>query len=104
MRVILFLLKLVLRILLIPIWLILLWAWVIVAMLVNLYSIAQGFATFVIGLTFVGWLIWYRHIPMGFVLLAVTECILFTILYAGVMIQVILEEIRKNVGLFILGV
>lgn len=93
-----FIVKLIGRILLIPVWILLLIAWALVAAIVNIYGLIKGFATLFLGLILIGWLIWYRHLPTGYLILAIAEGILLTILFAGSFVQVILEEARRSIG------
>ena len=71
MRVILFILKLIGRILLIPLWLILAFIGVCVSAVVNLYCVAKGLVGLLLGAMLVCTIIWYRTQYMNYILLPV---------------------------------
>ena len=98
MRVILFILKLIGRILLIPVWLILAFIGVCVSAVVNLSCVAKGLAGLLLGAMLVCTFIWYRTQFMNYFLLGVAEFML-----AGVFILALVTEARDGVGRFIIG-
>ena len=69
MRVILIILKLIGRIILIPVWLILAFIGVCVSAVVNLYCVAKGLAGLLLGAMLVCTFIWYRTQFMNYILL-----------------------------------
>ena len=103
MRVILFILKLIGRILLIPIWLILAFIGVCVSAVVNLYCVAKGVVGLLLGAMLVCTFIWYRTQFMNYILLGVAEFMLAGVLAAGAFILVLVTEARDCVGRFIIG-
>ena len=103
MRVILFILKLIGRILLIPVWLILAFTGVCVSAVVNLYCVAKGLVGLLLGAMFVCTFIWYRTQFMNYILLGVAEFMLAGVLAAGAFILVLVTEARDCVGRFIIG-
>ena len=98
MRVILFILKLIGRILLIPVWLILAFIGVCVSAVVHLYCVAKGLVGLILGAMLVCTFIWYRTQFMNYILLGVAEFML-----AGVFILALVTEARDGVGRFIIG-
>ena len=107
MRVILFILKLIGRILLIPVWLILAFIGVCVSAVVNLYRVAKGIVGLFLGAmlvcTFVCTFIWYRTRFMNYILLGVAEFMLVGVLATGAFILALVTEARDGVGKFIIG-
>lgn len=98
MRAIKFLLGLVLRILLIPVWIILALAWLATMAVVRIGCVAKGLASSVLLFILVGTLIWFRTEWMRYILLAIAEGILFAILFAGAIVEVTLAGLRAKVG------
>ena len=103
MRVILIILKLIGRILLIPVWLILAFIGVCVSAVVNLYCVAKGLAGLLLGAMLVCTFIWYRTRFMNYILLGVAEFMLVGVLAAGAFILALVTEARDGVGRFIIG-
>ena len=97
-----FILKLIGKILLISVWLAVGILWVCVASIMGIYSVVQGIAWVLIEIMFVGILIWMRDQPLWFVFLAVLQCIFTGILFVGVFVQGILEDILDGIGSMIL--
>lgn len=95
-------LKLLGKILLIPVWLAVGILWVCVASIMGIYSVVQGIAWVLIEIMFVGVLIWMRDQPLWFVFLAALQCIFAGILFAGVFVQGILENILDGIGSIIM--
>ena len=85
MRAILFILKLIGRILLIPVWLILAFIGVCVSAVVNLYCVAKGLVGLLLGA------------------MLVCTFILVGVLAAGAFILALVTEARDGVGRFIIG-
>ena len=103
MRVILFILKLIGRILLIPVWLILAFIGVCVSAVVNLYRVAKGIVGLFLGAMLVCTFIWYRTRFMNYILLGVAEFMLVGVLATGAFILALVTEARDGVGKFIVG-
>lgn len=91
-----FLLRLVGKILLVPVWLILGIAWLLVHAAVNMFSFFHGlwkvFFTLVAILAFAFGM--YQNVVFCLVAIAAT----FLILFAGAFVDLLLEEARKGVG------
>ena len=103
MRVILFILKLIGRILLIPLWLILAFIGVCVSAVVNLYCVAKGPVGLLLGAMLVCTIIWYRTQYMNYILLGIAEFMLVGVLAAGAFVLTLVSEVRDCVGRFIIG-
>ena len=103
MRVILIILKLIGRIILIPVWLIRTFIGVCVSAVVNLYCVAKGLVGLLLGAMFVCTFIWYRTRFMNYILLGVVEFMLVGVLAAGAFILALVTEARDGVGRFIIG-
>ena len=103
MRVILIILKLIGRIILIPVWLILTFIRVCVSAVVNLYCVAKGLVGLLLGVMFVCTFIWYRTRFMNYILLRVAESMLVGVLAAGAFILALVTEARDGVRRFIIG-
>ena len=103
MRVMLIILKLIGRIILIPVWPILTFIGVCVSAVVNLYCVAKGLVGLLLGAMFVCTFIWYRTQFMNYILLGVAEFMLVGVLAAGAFILALVTEARDGVGRFIIG-
>lgn len=90
------------RIILIPVWLVLAIAWIMTMLVVRMGYFAKGLASTVLLLILVGTLIWFRTDWMRYVLLAVAEGILFAVVFAGTIMEVALGGLRAKVGGMIL--
>ena len=95
MRVILFILKLIGRILLIPVWLILAFIGVCVSAVVNLYCVAKGLVGLLLGAMLVCTFIWYRTQFINYILLGVAEFMLVGVLAAGAFVLALESEVRN---------
>ena len=95
MRVILFILKLIGRILLIPLWLILAFIGVCVSAVVNLYCVAKGLAGLLLGAMLVCTFIWYRTQYMNYIILGIAEFMLVGVLAAGAFVLALESEVRN---------
>ena len=80
---ILFILKLIGRVLLIPLWLILAFIGVCVSAVVNLYCVAKGLVVLLLGAMLVCTIIWYRTQYMNYIILGIAEFMLVGVLAAG---------------------
>ena len=101
MRVILFILKFIGRIVLIPVWVILAFIGVCVSAVVNLYCVVKGLVGLLLGAMLVCTFIWYRTQFMNYILLGVAEFMLAGVLAAGAFILALVTEARDGVGRFI---
>ena len=95
MRVILFILKLIGRILLIPLWLILAFIGVCVSAVVNLYCVAKGPVGLLLGAMLVCTIIWYRTQYMNYIILGIAEFMLVGVLAAGAFVLALESEVRN---------
>lgn len=92
-----FLLRLVGKMMLIPVWILVAIAWIFVKAVVSIYSFARGYVVLGLGALIIGTLICYhdwRQVLFLMCLYGVT----FAVLFAGVFIEVGLESIRTLVG------
>lgn len=103
MRAILYILQLMGRILLIPVWLILAFIGVCVSAVVNIYCVAKGFVGLLLGAMLVCTFIWYRTQYMNYILLGVAEFMLIGVLVTGAFVLALVTEARDGVGRFIIG-
>lgn len=97
-----FLLRLVGKMMLIPVWILVAIAWIFVKAVVSIYSFARGFVVLGLGALIIGTLICYhdwRQVLFLMCLYGVT----FAVLFAGVFIEVGLESIRTLVGRVIMA-
>ena len=97
-----FLLRLVGKMMLIPVWILVAIAWIFVKAVVSIYSFARGFVVLGLGALIIGTLICYhdwRQVLFLMCLYGVT----FAVLFAGVFIKVGLESIRTLVGRVIIA-
>lgn len=92
-----FLLRLVGKVLLIPVWILIAIAWIFVKAAVSIYSFARGFAVLGLGALMIGTVICYRDWKQVLFLMCLYG-ITFAVLFAGVFIEVSLESIRMLVG------
>ena len=92
-----FLLRLVGKMMLIPVWILVAIAWIFVKAVVSIYSFARGFVVLGLGALIIGTLICYhdwRQVLFLMCLYGVT----FAVLFAGVFIEVGLETMRALIG------
>ena len=97
-----FLLRLVGKMMLIPVWILVAIAWIFVKAVVSIYSFARGFVVLGLGALIIGTLICYhdwRQVLFLMCLYGVT----FAVFFAGVFIEVGLESIRTLVGRVIIA-
>ena len=92
-----FVLKLVGKVLLIPVWILVAIAWIFVKAAVSIYSFARGFAVLGLGALIIGTVICY-HDWQNVLFLMCMYGVTFAVLFAGVFIEVGLESIRILVG------
>lgn len=92
-----FVLKLLGKVLLIPVWILVAIAWIFVKAVVSIYSFARGFVVFGLGALVIGTLICYNDWKQVLFLICLYGAT-FTVLCAGVFIEVGLESIRTAVG------
>ena len=79
------------KILLLPVWLLLATAHLLVKIVVEIYCIGKGIVNLILGFMLIGTLLWYRQWER-FALLAVAGGILLFFLWLGVFMEVILES------------
>lgn len=96
------LVKLFFKLLLIPVWLLLAAAGLIVKLAVNIYGIARGLAAFILSLLLLGTIICYQDWVQAAFLICL-YLILFVLLFMGTAAEVIFEELRRKVVGFILS-
>ena len=87
-----FVLRLLGKVLLIPVWLLVAAAWIFVKIMVSIYSFARGFAVFGLGALIVGTLICYHDWKQVLFLMCLYG-VTFVVLFAGVFFEEGLEAI-----------
>ena len=92
-----FVLKLVGKVLLIPVWILVAIAWIFVKAAVSISSFARGFAVLGLGALIIGTVICYHDWQQVLFLMCMYG-VTFAVLFAGVFIEVGLESIRILVG------
>lgn len=92
-----FVLKLIGKVLLIPVWILVAIAGIFVKAVVSIYSFARGFVVFGLGALMIGTLLCYHDWKQVLFLICLYG-ITFAVLFAGVFIEVGLESIRALVG------
>lgn len=97
-----FVLRLIGKVLLIPVWILVAIAWIFVKVVVSIYSFARGFVVFGLGALMIGTLICYHDWKQVLFLLCL-YAVTFAVLFAGVFIEVRLESIRVLVGRVIIA-
>lgn len=94
--------KLLVKICLLPVWIILVVMNLLVSLLVNVLSFAKGITGLVLTLLIIGTIICYKDwVQVAF--LVVLSGVTFIVLFAGVTIEVIIETARKKVMRMILA-
>ena len=91
------------RVLLVPVWLILGMCYAAVGFAVNLCSAAKWFVEIILAIIFIGTLIWYRQQYMNYVILAIAEAMVFSVLVFGVFIEALLKAAIGCVSSMIVG-
>lgn len=97
-----FLLRLVGKMMLIPVWILVAIAWIFVKAVVSIYSFARGFVVLGLGALIIGTLICYHDWRQVLFLMCLYG-VIFAVLFAGVFIEVGLESIRTLVGRVIIA-
>lgn len=92
-----FVLRLIGKVLLVPVWILAAIAWILVKAVVSIYSFARGFVVFGLGVLIIGTLICYHDWKQVLFLMCLYG-VTFAVLFAGVFIEVGLESIRTLVG------
>lgn len=85
------------KILLIPIWVLVTVMHCLVKIMIEIYCIGKGILNLILGGLLVGTLIWYREWTR-FAILAVASGILLFFLWAGVLLEVMLESAKMKIG------
>lgn len=97
-----FLLRLIGKVLLIPVWILVAIAWIFVKAVVSIYSFARGFVVLGLGALMIGTLICYHDWKQVLFLMCLYG-VTFTVLFAGVFIEVFFEKITSYVGKIIIA-
>ena len=97
-----FIVKIIGKILLIPVWIITAAMAVVVSMVVGIFGFARVISGIVLTLLLIGTIVCYQDLMQVVFLLALIM-IGYLLLFAGVTIEVILETIRRKVGDMILA-
>ena len=91
------LLRILEKILLIPIWVLVTVMHCLVKIMIEVYCIGKGIINLILGLMLIGTLIWYREWTR-FAILAAASGILLFFLWAGVLLEVMLESAKMKIG------
>ena len=102
MSVLTFLVKIPLKLILIPVWLLLAVVGVIVSFIVSIYNFGRAIAAFILILLLIGVLVCYQDWIQAGILITL-YLILFALLFVGMAVEVILEELRRRTIGFILS-
>lgn len=102
MSVLTFLVKIPLKLILIPVWLLLAVVGVIVSFIVSIYNFGRAIAAFILILLLIGVLVCYQDWIQAGILITL-YLILFALLFVGTAVEVILEELRRRTIGFILS-
>lgn len=90
-------LRIVGKILLLPIWILLVIAHLLVKIAVEIYCIGKGMLNLILGFILIGTILWFREWER-FALLAIASGILLFFLWAGVFLEVMLESAQNKIG------
>ena len=82
---------------LIPVWILVAIAWIFVKAVVSIYSVARGFVVFGLGVLMIGTLICYHDWKQVLFLMCLYG-VTFSVLFAGVFVEVGLETMRALIG------
>lgn len=91
------LLRILEKILLIPIWVLVTVMHCLVKIIVEVYCIGKGVVNLIFVLLMIGTLIWYREWTR-FAILAVASGILLFFLWVGVLLEVMLDLLKAKIG------
>lgn len=91
-----FLLRLVGKVMLVPVWILVAIAWILVKVVVLIYGFARGFVVLGLGALMIGTLICYHDWKQVLFLMCL-DGVIFAVLISGVFIEVGLESIRALV-------
>lgn len=92
-----FLLRLVGKVMLIPVWILVAIAWIFVKAAVSIYSFARGFVVLGLGALMIGTVICYHDWKQVLFLMCLYG-VTFAVLFAGVFVEVGLETMRALIG------
>ena len=95
------LLRILEKILLIPIWVLVTVMHCLVKIMIEVYCIGKGIINLILGLMLIGTLIRYREWTR-FAILAVASGILLFFLWVGVLLEVMLESAKMKIGKLII--
>lgn len=91
-----YIIKFILKLLLVPVWLILTFICLVIGLFVTIYGTGRSIAVLILSTLFIGVIFCY-HDWLQAVLLIVIYIILFAILFIGVAMQAFLEHLRNKV-------
>ncbi len=91
-----YIIKFILKLLLVPVWLILTFICLVIGLFVTIYGTGRSIAVLILSALFIGVIFCY-HDWLQAVLLIVIYIILFAILFIGVAMQAFLEHLRNKV-------
>ena len=97
-----FILKLVGKVLLVPVWILVAMAWLLVKVVVAVYSFARGFVALGLGALIVGTIVCYQDWRQVAFLICISGATI-AVLAAGTMVEVLLETARAGIGKVILA-
>lgn len=97
-----FILRLVGKVMLIPVWILVVMAWIFVKVVISIYSFVKGFVVLGLGALMIGTVICYHDWNQVLFLMCLYGTT-FAVLFAGVFIEVSLESIRMLVGKIIMA-
>lgn len=92
-----FLLRLVGKVLLIPVWILVAMAWIFVKVVVSIYSFARGFVMLGLGALMIGTVICYHDCKQVSFLMLIAGISLLLLLF-GTFIELVFETTKKIVG------
>lgn len=92
-----FLLRLVGKVMLVPVWILVAIAWILVKVVVSIYSFARGFVVLGLGALMIGTVICYHDWKQVLFLMCLYG-VTFAVLFAGVFVEVGLETMRALIG------
>ena len=91
-----YIIKFILKLLLVPVWLILTFICLVIGLFVTIYGTGRSIAVLILSALFIGVIFCY-HDWLQAVLLIVIYIILFAILFIGVAMQAFMEHLRNKV-------
>lgn len=98
-----FVLKFVGKMLLVPVWFVLLIVWGAVKLAVSVVSVAYSFVYGMLLCLLIGTLIWFRQDWMRYIIIGVAAGGALAVLFAGVFVETLISESRRYIGSLIIG-